>query len=184
MSLSLASFSFSSTFKATVANTVDGASGITPQASMGVAWSPTTKLANGTGANQATRFWQSTGRTLTGATSETINLYSFAGIDIGGGAGNGPLGGALALTEIVGIFIHNQDVSVGNLTLFGEGSANAWTPVVSSNAVTVGPFKPGAVFEIFEPLQPAWVVGNANNNLLKIASSANVTYDIYVLGRQ
>jgi hypothetical protein len=184
MSLSLASIQFKAALAAIINNTIDNAAAGS-SVSLGISQGPPVALTNGTGANQANRFWQSTGRTLTGGTNEDLNLYSFAGLDIGAGAGNGPLGGALAQTEIVGLLIVNESGSVGNLNIGGQGTANAWTSWISSNAATVGPFKPGSCFEMFVPLQPALVVGAANNNLLRIAAAGgNVLYDIYILGRQ
>src|SRR5579872_1497365 len=100
MSLSLASIQFKAQLAAILSNQIDG--GVAGSSvNLGVAFAPAVSLGNGNGNNQANRFWQSTARILASGGSETINLYSFAGIDIGAGAGNGPLGGAMALTEIV-----------------------------------------------------------------------------------
>ena len=186
MSLSLASIQFKAALQATVKNQVDNTN--ISSIDLGIAQGPPTSLQTGTGANQANRFWQSTARILTAGTHEDINLYSFAGIDIGAGAGNGPLGGAMALIEIVGILVVNETVaqgSIGTLTIGGVGAASGWTSVFGTNTDTIKGFSPGSCWEIFNPVQPAWVVGSANNNLLRIAAvTSNVLYDIYVLGRQ
>src|SRR5262249_22544412 len=181
--LSLASIQFQTTFKAIVKSQIDGL--VDASVQLGVQKSPATTLTSGTGANQANRFVQDTGRSLTSGTNETINLYSYGSIDMGAGAGNGPLGTALAITTLVGLLIAVQPSSAGTLTLGGEGTANAWTAMFGTNAHTIGSFAAGSWFEIFNPTTTAWVVGSANNNLLKIAAvGGNVLYDIYVIGRQ
>lgn len=184
MSLSLASIAFTTAVKATVQNTIDGTVANSAVA-LGVTRSPSTALTSGTGAYQANRFWQSTGRVLGSSASETINLYSFSGIDVGAGSGNGPLGGAMALTNIVGLLICVSPSSADTITVGGQGTSNAWTGIFSSNAVTIGPFRAGGHFEFFDPSASAPAVGSASNNLLKIlAGAGGATYDIYVLGRQ
>ena len=91
----------------------------------------------------------------------------------------------MALTEICGILIYSTLASVGTLTIGGQGTANAWTSWIGSNTQTVGPINPGGLFFLAETAEPAWAVGNASNNLLRLtAAGGNVTYDMYILGRQ
>jgi hypothetical protein len=179
----LSQITVSAALRATLTNDIDGgtnnvswAGGVTQ--SLG-------SFINGTAANQANRIWQDQGRPITSGANEDLNVYSYAGIDIGGGAGNDALGQAMALIEIVALLIYNQTGSAGNLLIGGQGTANAWTSWISSNAATLGPVKPGGLFQLGMPGQPAMAVGNANNNLLRVAASGgNVTYNIFILGRQ
>ena len=138
----------------------------------------------GTTTGKADKIWSSTARTLTGSTSENIDLYDFGGIDIGTGSGEDALGNPLTLADIVAVIIENNPTSTGNLTIGGEGSAAAWNSIFNaSDTAEVGPLPPGGVFLIAARADPAFAVADTSNHLLKIASSANLTYDIYIVGR-
>jgi hypothetical protein len=177
---SLPTITHARTLKCTVQNLVDGA--LASSVDAGVQRS-IPKITNGNAASQANRFWQRTQHALTSGSHEDINLFSFAGIDVGAGAGNDGLGVAMALAKVVAVLIVNDPASIGNLVIGGEGTANTWTSWISSNAATVGPYTPGADFSLFVPAGLA--VGSANNQLLRIAAAGgNVVYDMYVLGNQ
>lgn len=185
MSLQLSQIVAGMTLKATVQNFVDNAANPNAQVALGVAFAQSPPLGSGVAALQADRMWQSTGRVLVSAANETINLYSFAGIDIGAGAGNGPLGGAMAQIAIVAVLVINRATSIGNMVVGGQGTANAWLGgCLNANTSTLT-FHPGGGAMLFDPSATAFTVGAASNNLLQVAASGgNITYDIYVLGRQ
>jgi hypothetical protein len=135
-------------------------------------------IATGTGAGQANKLWHDT-RTLAAGANESINVYSF------GGAVSG-VGTAFALTKVFALFIRNKANTATSLTIGGEGSANAWVSWCGGNGHTVT-IPPGGCLLLIAPDATGFVVGNANNNLLKItnADGANpVTYDIIVIGAE
>jgi hypothetical protein len=140
-------------------------------------------LTDGTAADKADKLWASKSRALVGATSETLDLYDLGSVDIGAGAGKDPLGGTLALVEIVAILIYNSTSSTGTLTIGADGTTAAWNSIFNGDDEAAVTVKPGGFFAIGSPTDPAYAVADTSNHLLKIASSANLTYDIYVLGR-
>lgn len=145
-------------------------------------------LEDGTAANKADKVWFDEGRTLTGTTPEDIDLYDFGSIDIGGGAGKDPLGGTLALAEIVCLMITNSSSSTGNIFVGGKNATTAWNSAlaiggVADDTAQVGPIKPGGGMLIWNVTDPAMAVADTTNHLLTITPTANATYNIYVLGR-
>lgn len=148
----------------------------------------TSSITDGTTTGKADKEWSSKGRTLVGTTSETISLYNFTGLDIGCGAGQDDLGNAIVLAEVVALFIFNQPTSVGNLIIGGQNDATAWKSPFTNSVAT--PEKacitlpPGAGILLFNVVaDPAYAVVSTTNEVLKIASTGNVTYDMTVLGR-
>ena len=169
--------SISGTFTNTLTN-----SGGTPSVLLEMLLSLST--ADGTTTGKADKIWPSTARSLSGATSENIDVYDFGTIDIGTGAGEGPLGNPLTLAEIVAIIVENNSTSTGNLTIGGEGSAAAWNSILNaSDTAELGPLPPGGFFIIGAGADPAFAVADTSNHLLKMASSATLTYDILIIGR-
>lgn len=144
----------------------------------------TLSTTDGTTTGKADKIWASKARSLSGATSENIDVYDFGVIDIGTGAGEDALGNSQTLTEIVAMLIENKSTSTGNLTIGGEGSAAAWqTPFGASDTATFGPFPPGGFMLFAAGADPAFAVADSSNHLLKITSSDTLTYDIYIIGR-
>lgn len=179
MTRSLSSFKAQASLGASLANSLtSGVASVTQKLEAAYAF------VTGTAAGQADRVWEDVDRTLTGATSENIDMYDLGSIDIGAGAGKDGAGQALALVEICGLLIVNDSESVGDITVGGEGSGAAWNSLFSgSDAYTLGPIPPGGFVLIVNPANPAWAVADTTNHLLKIASSDDVTYSIAILGR-
>ncbi len=146
-------------------------------------FSNTLSITDGTTSDKADKVWASTGRTLSGAADETIDVYDFGSLDIGAGAGKDPLSGALALAEIVALVIYNRPTSTGTLTIGADGTTAAWNSIFNGDDEAALTLKPGGVFAITCPPDPAYAVADTTNHLLKLASSANLTYDIYIIGR-
>ncbi len=170
---------------ATMQNVIDATLNL--QAIPGITHTPATAITNGsTGANKANRFWQSSGRPITSGSSETLDLYDFGGIDIGAGAGNDIFGLPLTLSAIVAILIRNHSTSTGSLTIGGDGTTHAWnSPLSASDTATIGPITPDGVLTLLDVSATGFPVADVTNHLLKIAASGgNVTYDIFILGRQ
>lgn len=165
----------------TFSNTLENTTGVS---AISFAKSIALSLSDGTTTGKADKLWMSEGRSLSGATSENIDVFDFGTIDIGTGSGEDPLGNPITLAEIVAILIENKSTSTGNLTVGGEGSAAAWQSMFgASDTATLGPFKPGGGCLIWTGADPAFAVADSTNHLLKIASSDTLTYDIYIIGR-
>lgn len=142
------------------------------------------RLTSGTTINKADRVWASPARTLTGATSETLDLYDMGSVDIGAGAGNDAVGAAWLLAELVGLIIINSTDSAGDLTIGAEGSGAAFNSIFGgSDTASIGPIPPGGALELINPANPAWLVADTTNHLLKIASSDDVIFSVGLLGR-
>lgn len=179
MTRTLSSFKAKASLGATLANLLNSGTARVDQVIDAIV-----AFTTGTAAGQADRIWVDIDRALSGATSENIDLYDLASLDIGAGAGKDGLGQAVALAEICGILVLNQSTSTGNITLGGEGSGAAWNSLFSgSDSFTLGPITPGNFFEATNSAKPAWAVADTTNHLLKIASSADLTYSIVILGR-
>jgi hypothetical protein len=105
-------------------------------------------LTDGTTSNKADKVWFDETRSLSGTTPEDIDLYDFGSIDIGGGAGKDPLGGTLALAEIVALLVTNDSTSTGNIYVGGKNASSAFNSFlavagVADDTAQVGPIKPG-----------------------------------------
>jgi len=184
MTRSLKSFSVAAGLQATLQNLlVDEATYVA--AAQGAAYSPATALSSGTAANKADRIWTSLARALASGGNESIDLYDFGSLDIGGGAGRDAVGQLITLAEIVAILIQNNASSAGGLIIGGEGSGAAWNSGFGGSDSAVTPtIAPGGWWQLFTPADPALVVTDTTNHLLKIAATGGaVTYDIHILGR-
>lgn len=142
---------------------------------------------DGTIADKVDKAWFSKSRALTSGNDETLDLYDWGSVNLGAGAGKDPLGQAQALVEIAAILIYVRPESAGNLIVGNDGTTAAFNSIFAGStdsdtaAVTV---KPGGIFLIAAPGDPAYAVADTSNHLLKLAASGgNVTYDIHVLGR-
>lgn len=184
MARSVSNFQVFAQLIATLNNTLDG-DAQTAGVVQGFQFRPDPSLTSGTTADKADFVWSDTGRTITSAGSESIDLYDLGSIDIGGGAGKDGLGQAVTLAEIVAIIVVNTSASAGNLIIGGEASAAAWnSPFNGSDTATAGPFPPDSFWYLYSSADPAFAVADTSNHLLKLAASGgDVTYDIAVLGR-
>ena len=141
-------------------------------------------ITDGTTTGKADIVWSSTARSLSGATSEDIDMYDLGTIDIGTGAGESALGNAITFTDIVLLFVENNSTSTGNLTIGNKNTTAAWqTPFGASDTASVGPIPPGGWFMLGAGADPAFAVADTSDHLLKMTSSATLTYDIYIIGR-
>lgn len=136
----------------------------------------TAEFETGLGGGQADRAWSEYARTLLDTASETLDIFDFAGRDIGAGVGLDALGQSLALAEIVGILIFN--VGPGNLTV-DTTLANGWTPLGDTHVLG-----PGAFLFRYEPADPALVVTDGASHLIDFtAGGGDAVYDVHILGR-
>ncbi len=183
MPRSLSTISAQAILRATLINTSDGGV-LTSSAAHGAAQA-VTFTASGTGAGQADRFWQSTGRTLTSGGSEDLDMYDLGSLDISGaGAGRDANGQIWTVAEIAGILVYNRPTSAGKLLIGGKNTAAAWSELFNANDDAELTLPPSGIFLLASTNDPAWAVADTSNHLLTmLASGGAVTYDVYLLGR-
>jgi hypothetical protein len=115
--------------------------------------------------------------------TEDLDLYDLGSIDIGAGAGKDALGQTFTLAEVVALCVYLHPTSAGNLLVGGKATSAAWTSPFSANTDKLT-LKPGGIFFLFAPTDPAYAVVDSTNHLLKLeASGGACTYDVAVLGR-
>jgi hypothetical protein len=183
MARSLATIRVTGQVSAQIRNDVSGS--VVVSADQGFTFTPLTALATGTAANQADRIWQSRGRALADGTNEDLDIYDFAGLDIGAGAGEDAVGQPMILAEVVALMIVNTSTTAATITIGGEGSTAAWnSPFGGSDTNTIGPIPPGGCLLLFSPKDGGWPVADTSNHLLQVAAAgAAATYDIVILGK-
>jgi hypothetical protein len=141
---------------------------------------------DGTITDKCDKVWFSENRALVGGTNEELDLYDLGSVDIGAGAGKDPLGGTLALAEIVTILVYVESTSVGTLEIGGTSSAtgNEFNSIFGADAHNVKGLKAKSVFLIHNPADPAFAVADTTNHKLKMAAVGGaVDYSIYIFGR-
>jgi hypothetical protein len=142
-------------------------------------------ITDGTTSGKANRGFKSAGRLLTSGNSEVIDLFDLAALDIGAGPGQDPLGLDVNNVELVGLEIVNVGggTYTGNLIVGGEGSTAAWSDFIQSD--TVGLRIPPKGFIIIGcPNDPAWMIADSTNHLLKFAASGgDVKYNVHWISR-
>lgn len=187
MARSVASITLSAVVKATIKNDINS-DGSAPFVN-NFTFAPETTLANGTNANQFDRCWYDDSRTINSGASENLDLYDLASFDIGAGAGKDALGQSMSNAELVGLGVWNLAASTGDLYIGGEGSGAAFqsffhVSASASDTAGFGPLKPGGLFLVFSPPDPAWAIADTTNHLLKFAASGgNVTYAVIFFAR-
>ena len=138
----------------------------------------------GTSALQINRIWSDKGRTITSGNDEDIDLFDFAGTDIGPGAALDSLGLAVSFADVSILLVQNQSVSAGTLILGGETSAAAWNSPWAGSDTATNSLLPGQVLMIGGSVDPGYAVADSSNHLLTVgASGGNITYDIHIFGR-
>ena len=183
MPRSLSTMSARAILQATLINTSDN--GVLTSSAAHGAQQSVTFTASGTGAGQADRFWQSTGRTLTSGGSEDLDVYDLGSLDISGaGAGRDANGQVWTVAEIAGMLVYNRPTSAGKLLIGGKGTAAAWSEWLNANDDAELTLPPSGIFLIASTNDPAWAVADTSSHLLTmLASGGAVTYDVYLLGR-
>ena len=142
-------------------------------------------LSNGVSAGEASRAWEERGIAISSGGSLDLDLYDFAGRDIGAGAGLDGLSQALVIEEIVCLII-KQTSGPGRLEVMASSPAGAltWIPTGYLTVANGGALKSGGLVMWYESDESALGVTDATSHILRLgASSGNVAFDIYVLGR-
>ena len=140
-------------------------------------------LANGTGEDMVNRMWQRIGvEILTGATAD-IDLYDFAGIDIGGGEGMDGLGQAMDLEEIVALVLI-KTAGAGQLEVMPTNPSNYWTCMPKLTVALGNALKTNGILLLYQPNHQAFDVYDATSHVIRLgANGGAVTYSMYVWGR-
>ncbi len=142
-------------------------------------------LSSGVSAGQANRGWHYRS-TLTAAASIDIDLYDFAAIDIGAGAGNDGVGQTMSPTEeVAAIVIVNENAQNAGGTLEIEPSAsNGWSPIGTHTDATGGSLGGQGVLAKWDYSEKGFDITDASSHRIKLtAKTADVAYGIYILGR-
>lgn len=127
---------------------------------------------NGSGANQAGKFWADS-RTLAASASESL--------DLSGGITDA-LGNTLTLTSVKAIRIRAAAANTNDV-LVGGAAANAF--LLFADATDIVAIKPGGTFLLVDPTAAGMAVTAGTGDLLKVANSSSgtgVTYSIEVVG--
>jgi hypothetical protein len=130
-------------------------------------------LANGTGANKASKHWHD---------QRTIAASGTDALDLAGSLENA-LGETVTFTKIKAILVA---AAAGNTNdvLVGGAASNAWAALFG-DASDVVKVKPGGVFFLSAPDANGLAVTAGTGDQLKIANSSSgttVTYDIIIIG--
>lgn len=167
-------------FQSTIKNTLDN--GDTASATISGALL-TGKIEDGVSDGQANRAWRTTGEAIASGATADLDLYDFAGIDIGAGAGNDAIGQAMALEEIVTLLI-KQTAGPGRLEIAPSAHAQALAWVPSLTVANGGALKDGGVFMMHQSATDAFDVQDGVSHILRLgANGGDVEYDLYVLAR-
>lgn len=186
MPVSVKGITVAATFAATMQNLINTDNPASVKNSF--AFTPETTFTTGTGANQFDRPWFAEGRTINSGNSEDLDLYDLASFDIGAGAGVDALGQAMTNAELVALAIWNRASSVGTLFIGAKNTTAAFQSLFHVNGMlddTAGTLiAPGGMVAWVNPQNPAYVITDATNHLLKLAASGgNVTYDCLFFAR-
>ena len=138
-------------------------------------------LTDGIEENQANRAQEMAG-TITSGGTLVIDLYDWAGIDSGSGAGNDPVGQALQIEEVVLIAVYNESDSDGGDLDVEPDASNGWDAIGSHTGD--GTLKPGAILLKCSPHEDGFdVADGSSHRLLLSAVGGDVDYRILVIGR-
>ena len=139
-------------------------------------------LVDGVSANQANRAQEIAGTLVSGGTL-VIDLYDWAGIDNGAGAGNDPVGQALIMEEVVLIVVYNESDTTGGDLAVAPDASNGWAGIGTHSGA--GILKPGAFLIKGNPHTDAFDVVDASSHriILTASGGADVDYRVLVLGR-
>ncbi len=145
----------------------------------------TLTLTDGTTTNKVNRGFMSKTRALSAASSETLDLFDLAAIDIGSGAGRDLFGLQVNAIELVGLLVVNigGGSNTGTLRFGGEGSTAAWQAFIRSDTAYLD-FPAPSFMLIGCGADPAWTIADTSDHLLKItAITAAISYSIHWLTR-
>jgi hypothetical protein len=143
-----------------------------------------TKFDSGLNADEANRVWEDRDRALSSGANETLDLYSFVGLNIGAGDNCDALGQALTIEEIVTICItnENEEGDAGFLEI-EPGAVNAFNALGSHTVANGGALGPGASLVKHFPGSAGMDLSSTKKNIKLTANGGAVDYSIYIIGR-
>jgi hypothetical protein len=178
---SLVSPKVNATVEALVNNLLDSGAAIQASAKLELA----DNLTSGVGVKMANRIWPWQSRTLASGASQVIDLYDYAGLDFGAGAGCDQLGQALTVEAVVAIIIRNDNAAgvAGSLEVEPDVT-NGWTPIGTHTVATLGALRAGGVLLKYQPDSTGFDVIDASSHRIKLtANGGDITYSVMVMGR-
>lgn len=183
MARSVINYSLSAKIEGLLRNSIDGNNRFVT-VNQGFTRAPT--LATGTSADQADIIFCKNDVAILSGANLDLDMYDLGATDwFGYGANKDAVGLSVAIVEVVAVLIVVDTASAGILKVGGEGSAAAWnSPFDGSDTAKIGPFGAGGHCYLFNPVDPAWVVADGSNHLLRLAAvSGNLVLDLAILGR-
>jgi len=132
-------------------------------------------LSSGVSASQANRAWEDRDRSLASGNTEDIDLYDFAGEDVGAGSGKDALGQACAFEEIVTMMV-KQTGGTGRLEIMPSNPANHATWMPSLTVANGGALKSGGAVLLHQPDTDAFDITDASSHVVRFgANGGDVT---------
>ena len=141
-------------------------------------------LDNGVSESQANRVWQSEGRSISAGGQETLDLYDFAAVDIGAGAGNDGVGLSITFEEIVAIAVLNANAvgAAGQLEIL-PASSEGWTALGTHTVANGGAlYGQGLLFKS-QPNTNGFDVTAVLHRLTFRAVNGDVSYSLFLIAR-
>jgi len=144
-----------------------------------------TTLTSGVGPSMANRGWQWKSRTLASGANVVIDLYDYASLDAGAGAGNDSVGQVLTVEAIVALMIKNENtVGVAGTLEIEPDATNGWTPIGTHTVATLGGLRGGGVLLKYQPDSTGFDVVDASSHRIKLtANGGDITYSVWMWGR-
>jgi len=140
-------------------------------------------LASGNGEDMVNRMWQRIGVEITSGATADIDLFDFAGIDIGGGEGMDGLGQAMDLEEIVALILIKTG-GAGSLEVMPGNPTGYWTCMPKMTAALGNALKTNGILLLYQPNHQAFDVFDGTSHVIRLgANGGAVTYSLYVWGR-
>ena len=141
------------------------------------------KLRDGVEVNQISRAWCDTDRSLASGNTEDIDIYDFAGEDIGAGDGRDGLGLLIEMDEVVTFCVRHVS-GAGRLELMPTNPTAYCTWVPSLTVTNGGALKAGGLFLMHQPAADGFDVQDGVSHVIRIgASGGDIVYNLYIVGR-
>jgi len=143
-------------------------------------------IASGVSSGRANRYWPWKSKTLNAGASQVIDLYDFAGLDIGSGTGRDQLGQEMSPhEEVVTIIIVNENtLTAGGYLEIEPDATNGWTPIGTHTVATGGALGGQGVLVKSQTIEAGFDITDGASHRIKLTAVTNsVTYSVYVLGR-
>jgi hypothetical protein len=143
-----------------------------------------TRFETGVDAEQFNRAWEDIDRSLSSGASETLDFYSFVGLNIGAGDNLDALGQALTMEELVLICIKNEnDEGDAGFLEIEPGASDALNALGSHTVANGGALGPQAVLLKYFPGGAGIDLSASKKNVKFTANGGTVAYSVTLWGR-